>query len=165
LSSYNSGKLHGSWIDADQDADDIRAKIAEMLKESPEPDAEEWAIHDSENFGGLHLSEWEDIDQLAELVELIEEHGEIFSKLVDHVGGMEFLEHAKTLMDEEYAGVHDSLEDFAHDLLDDTVQIESMSESLRSYFDYEKYGRDMELGGDVFTIDGKNGQVHVFWNR
>lgn len=46
LAAYNSGKLHGRWIDADQDADDIRREVAEMLKASPEPNAEEWAIHD-----------------------------------------------------------------------------------------------------------------------
>jgi len=44
LAAYNSGRLHGRWIDAAQDAEDIKAQIAEMLKESPEPGAEEWAI-------------------------------------------------------------------------------------------------------------------------
>lgn len=32
LAAYNNGILHGRWIDADQDADEIRAGIAEMLK-------------------------------------------------------------------------------------------------------------------------------------
>ena len=165
LAAYNNGKLHGRWIDADQDGDDIRAEIAEMLKASPEPHAEEWAIHDFENFGGVRLSEWEAIEKLAELAELIVEHGDIIAKLVDHVGGLQYLEHAKQLMEEEYAGAHDSLEDFAYEFLEDTGQLESVPENLRPYFDYEKFARDLELGGDVFTIDGSNGQVHVFWNR
>ncbi len=46
LSAYNAGTLHGSWIDANQDAEDIHEEIQEMLSESPEPVAEEWAIHD-----------------------------------------------------------------------------------------------------------------------
>lgn len=162
LAAYNNGKLHGRWIDADQGADHIRAEIAEMLKASPEADAEEWAIHDFENFGGLRLSEGEDIGQLAELAELIAEHGDVFAKLVDHVGG---LEHARQLMQEEYAGAHDSLEDFAYEFLEDTGQLESLPENLRPYFDCERFGRDLELGGDLFTIDGNNGNVHVFWNR
>lgn len=37
LASYNAGKLHGTWIDADQDADAIQAEIATMLRESPCP--------------------------------------------------------------------------------------------------------------------------------
>jgi antirestriction protein len=165
LASYNNGELHGTWIDADQDADHIRAEIAAMLKDSPVPDAEEWAIHDSEGFGGLRLSEGEDIEKLAELAELTVEHGDVFAKLVDHVGGLQYLEHAKQLMEDEYAGAHDSLEDFAYELLEDTGQLESVPENLRQYFDYEKFARDLEFGGDVFTIDGENRQVHVFWNR
>lgn len=165
LAAYNNGKLHGTWINADQDADDIRAGIADMLKASPETNAEEWAIHDFEGFGGLRLSEGEDIEQLVELAELITEHGDVSAKLVDHVGGLQYLEHAKTLMEDEYAGAHDSLEDFAYEFLEDTGQLESVPDNLRPYFDSEKFGRDLELGGDVFTIDGENGQVHVFWNR
>jgi antirestriction protein len=37
LASYNNGRLHGTWIDADQDADDIRAEIGALLKASPYP--------------------------------------------------------------------------------------------------------------------------------
>jgi len=47
LSDYNAGRLHGAWIDATQDADEIEAEVQEMLAASPEPIAEEWAIHDS----------------------------------------------------------------------------------------------------------------------
>ena len=53
LADYNSGRLRGRWIDADQPAEAIREQIVEMLAESNEPIAEEWAIHDYENFGDL----------------------------------------------------------------------------------------------------------------
>ena len=43
---WRLSSLHGSWIDANQDADDIHEEIQEMLTESPEPVAEEWSIHD-----------------------------------------------------------------------------------------------------------------------
>ena len=56
LSSYNAGRLHGRWIDCDQTAEEIREEIRLMLEESPEPWAEEWAIHDYEGFGGLRAS-------------------------------------------------------------------------------------------------------------
>jgi antirestriction protein len=35
LSAYNNGHLHGRWIDADRDADDIRKDIKSMLSQSP----------------------------------------------------------------------------------------------------------------------------------
>ena len=43
LADYNAGRLHGRWIDADQPIEVIREEIAEMLTESKEPIAEEWA--------------------------------------------------------------------------------------------------------------------------
>ena len=42
LAAYNAGKLRGTWIDATQDADDIKAEIEEMLRGSPEAIAESW---------------------------------------------------------------------------------------------------------------------------
>jgi len=57
LAAYNGGTLHGEWIDADQSADDIGEAIKQMLSRSPEPCAEEWAIHDHENFQGIELGE------------------------------------------------------------------------------------------------------------
>lgn len=37
LASYNNGRLHGAWIDASAEADDMRADIATMLRASPFP--------------------------------------------------------------------------------------------------------------------------------
>ncbi|MCG8381189.1 MAG: antirestriction protein ArdA [Gammaproteobacteria bacterium] len=31
--------------------------------------------------------------------------------------------------------------------------------------DYEKMGRDLELGGDIFTIETGYREVHIFWNH
>jgi len=36
---------------------------------------------------------------------------------------------------------------------------------LQFYIDYEKMGRDMELSGDVFTIETAHDEVHVFWSH
>ena len=55
LAAYNSGKLHGVWIDATEDLEDIQTQVQEMLKKSPEPFTEEYAIHDYEYFGSHRL--------------------------------------------------------------------------------------------------------------
>lgn len=44
LAAYNSGMLHGEWIDADQSADELHEGVQRMLKASSQPGAEEWAI-------------------------------------------------------------------------------------------------------------------------
>ena len=53
LAAYNSGILHGEWIDIEDDIDETWAHINAMLKASPVADAEEWAIHDYEGFGDV----------------------------------------------------------------------------------------------------------------
>jgi len=53
LAAYNNGYLHGEWIDATQELSDIYDQVNAMLKASPvEEEAEEYAIHDYEGFGG-----------------------------------------------------------------------------------------------------------------
>ncbi len=164
LAAYNNGKLHGTWIDADQDADTIREAIAEMLKTSPEPGAGEWAIHDHEGFSGYPISEMESIDDVARIAELIGEHGAIFGELLAHKGGAEYLDSAEETMRDGYGGEWDSLEDYAANVAEDTGALENVPESLRCYIDFAAWGRDMEYGGDIFTIE-TGGKVHVFDNN
>ena len=87
LAAYNNGYLHGTWIDADQDADQIRDEIAAMLARSPVEDAEEYAIHDYEGFEGVSISEYAGIDSVARMAAFIAEHGALGAGLLGHFGG------------------------------------------------------------------------------
>ena len=53
LASYNAGRLSGKWITPADTEEKLQAQIDAILKASPEPDAEEWAIHDYDNFPNL----------------------------------------------------------------------------------------------------------------
>lgn len=158
LAAYNNGILHGRWIDAERDADDIRADIRAMLVASPIADAEEWAIHDHEGFEGADVPEYMGIDEVAELAAFIGEHGTLGGQLVAHFGD---LNEARQAIEDSYAGEYRSLADFAEELTEDTVQI---PESLRFYIDYELMARDMAIS-DVFTVQTGFEQVHVFWSH
>lgn len=125
------------------------------------PSAEEWAIHDSEGFGDA-LKEHQDVETIAEIAELIQEHGDLFARVLSNFGGD--VEEAKDAITENYAGVHRNLEDFAAGMLEETGAFVGASETLKRYFDYESYARDLKLGGDVWTIEMHDG-VHVFWNH
>lgn len=159
LAAYNNGRLHGRWIDADQEPDAIQDDINTMLAASPEPGAEEWAWHDYEGFEGARIEEYSSIETIAALAGFIAEHGPLGGKLLEHFGGD--LEDARAAF-ETYAGVHQSLADFAQELTEDSTDI---PESLRFYIDYEIMAHDMELSGDVFTIELGFEDVHVFWSR
>ena len=164
LASYNNGKLHGAWIDLDgcPTKEDLMIEILGMLDASPEPHAEEWAIHDSEGFGDWRHGEHPDLSDLVALARLADEHGPIAVELMSHHCGD--IGEVREALEEHYAGTGDSVESWCEQFLDDTGQLNGMPESLRLYFDYEKYARDLDLSGDIYTIEC-DGEVHVFWNH
>jgi antirestriction protein len=166
LSDYNAGNLHGRWIDADQPASVIHEQITRMLGESAELGAEEWAIHDYENFGGLRLSEFEDIETVAEMARLIQEHGPVFAKLAEYFGGTSGVKEARESLEERYHGEFDTVEDYAAQLVEDCYSdaLKQLPEFIRFHIDYEGIAHDMEVGSDIFTIE-QDGKVHVFSTR
>ena len=150
-------------IDASQPAETIREEIAEMLAGSSEMNAEEWAIHDYEDFGDLRLSEFEDIDRIAETAFLMTEYGPIFASLLAYLGGTSCLDDARRHMDDGYRGEYDSLADYVEQFVEDCYAdvIKDLPDFIRYHIDYEGIARDMELNGEVFTLVC-GGKVHVF---
>lgn len=157
LASYNRGTLHGEWIDA-TDTDEINESIQEMLENSPSPGAEEWAIHDFDNFGNLRLSEHEDIDRVAEIGALIEEHGAAFAAHADNVG----IDHAtEENFQDAYCGEWDSEKAYAENLFDE-LYAHDLPDHIAPYIDYEAFARDLFIG-DYSSVESKPG-VYVFCN-
>lgn len=160
LAAYNNGRLHGVWINALDELDDIQKQVSEMLAKSPEGFAEEYAIHDYEGFGGYCLGEYEGLEAAHEIACFIEEHSAIAGELLNQFGGD--LEEAQKAAEENYCGCYSSLADYAEEVIGD---ISNIPDHLACYIDYERMGRDMELGGDVYTIEMGYQEVHVFWNN
>jgi len=148
LASYNNGILHGAWIDACQDEEAVREEISAMLKASPIPGAEEYAIHDYEGFEGARIEEYQGIESVAEIAAFIGEHGALGGKLLEYFGD---LDDARTAMEEDYSGEYSSL-------------ATKISENLQYYIDYERMGRDLEIN-DVLAVETGFEEVHIFWRR
>ena len=157
LASYNAGILHGQWIDT-ADADEMREAIQEMLGRSPCPGAEEYAIHDYEGFGSIRLSEWEDIDRVAELGQLIAEHGAAFAAYAGHIGADYAT--AESFQD-AYCGEWDSQRAYAENLFDE-LYAHDLPEHIAPYIDYEAFARDLFIN-DKYSVESGSG-VYVFRN-
>ena len=157
LASYNAGILHGVWADA-TDEDALREAVAAMLAESPIEGAEEFAIHDHEGFGSWGPDEYEGLAEVAGKGAFIAEHGQLGAELLAHFSGR--LDEAEAAF-EEYAGEWPDLGHFAEDLTEQSGV--AIPDSVRLYVDYDAMGRDLELGGDVFTVRTSFDAVHVFW--
>lgn len=155
LASYNNGILHGIWIDARQDIDNIQDDINYMLSYSHQEVAEEYAIHDYAGFCGLHLSEYESLEKVSELAQILEEHGDAYVAYANNVG----LAYATIEgFEESYRGEWESELDFATERFDETMEV---PEHLVRYIDYEQYAYELFMDGfSSHSING--GGVYVF---
>jgi antirestriction protein len=159
LAAYNSGVLHGAWIEV-EDEGAVWAAIAAMLKASPVAMAEEFAIHDHEGFGGVEIGEFASVGRVVQIATFLRTRGRVGALVLEEVGGD--LEAASAALDDQYRGVFSSLADCFQELAEETTVI---PESLRLYIDYEAMARDARLNGEVFTVETAPDAVHVFWTR
>jgi antirestriction protein len=166
LSDYNAGDLHGAWVSADQEPEEIWEGINEVLGSSRQPRAEEWAVFDYEGFGPMRLSEYEGVEQLSRLGRGIGAHGEAFAVFADLVGpgDDELLQY----FEDSFLGHFESAVAYAEDYLED-VGIErtldqAVPGSLRPYvrIDTEALVRDMEIEGSLIVADDPGGGVFLF---
>jgi len=160
LAAYNGGRLHGAWIEVEDDADAVREAIAAMLKASPEPLAEEWAIHDYEGFGGVEIAEYAGVDRVVAIAAFLRERGRLAALVLEHFSGD--LDRAQAALDEDYRGLFASLADCMEATCEDLPDV---PEALRRYIDWEAMARDAEINGELFAIETACNEVHVFWTR
>ena len=165
LADYNAGVLHGVWIDATADLDEINDRVERMLAAShTTPRAEEYAIHDFEGFGAYRPDEHDSLGWLQAIAAGMAEHGPAFAAWAaqcDH--DPERL----AQFDDAYLGTYDSATDYAEQLADDIglqrMIDEHIPESLTIYvtIDIDALARDLELGGDITTVQHEQG-VWIF---
>jgi antirestriction protein len=159
LASYNNSILHGVWIElSGKTEEEVWEEIQSMLAACPEF-GEEHAIHDFEGFGEIRISEHASISSVVRIAELLETHGEAFAVAYKN---FEDVDQAEEAVKVNYQGCHKSLSEWAEDFAAETGLLSSVPEILRGYFDFERYARETEVGGTIWSANGSEG-VHVFW--
>lgn len=156
LSAYNNSILHGVWIEDLLDIDALEQQVADMLEQSPLENAEEYAIHDYEGFGGLSLSEFISLRRINKIALFLKEHSELGDTLLNYCNGE--LDEANRLLDECYLGTYDSVEDYAQAFGEECFVID---DALQHYIDWKSFSRDMILSGDIHVLEKQN-KVLIF---
>jgi antirestriction protein len=162
LSAYNNGHLHGLYIDATQEPDEIQDDINWMLSWSPMADVEaceEWAIHDYENWGGINTNESEDIDKLASLAAILKKHGKAFAVYYNYYGNDVTAEN----FEEYYLGEYESEEDFVQEQWNEQGKLKELEKLgiLQCYIDWKAIANDWFID-DYLSIEERYQEVHVF---
>lgn len=149
---YNSGNLFGAWLALDDYSD------KEAFFEAAH------RLHKGETDPELMFQDWEGIPASmvsecsvsASLWEIMDETNQ--EAVVAYLSI--FGEWDAEDFQERYRGEWSSWADMAEELLEETGQLEAIPESLRNYFDFEAYARDIRLNGDMTEDNG-----HYFWNH
>lgn len=166
LAAYNNGELHGDWVDAAVEGEELVRSAQEILSRSPEPDAEEWAIFDFDEFGNYRVEQYDPLEHVARIARGIREHGHAFAAWAELHDGDE------TMLDgfeDSFLGEYESLEAWGREVLDELnldgfLRMGAIPEAIRPYLhiDYEGWARDAELGGDVYIEQAPGGGIYVF---
>lgn len=168
LAAYNSGDLHGKWVDA-SDLDELERGRVEVIRTSPVwkrgEHAEEHAVMDYDGFGDLPaaLGEWPDFKTLAATAQGIEQNGAAFIAYIETCEPTLDADIADGFED-AYRGEWDSERDYAEEEIGELgfAGVEQIPDSLLSYLDMEKIVRDIFRHGTLRSHDNPDGGVYVF---
>lgn len=160
LAAYNNGLLHGEWINADQSTDELHEAVARMLAASPEPGAEEWAIHDCEGFGALRLSEWESFERVSAIAAGIAKHGDAFSAWLSYDESQDATD--MQAFEDAYRGEWDSLRAYAENFADDIGLYDAAEKSGSHYVtvDIDALERDLDI--ELYSVRSDHHTVYIF---
>ena len=166
LSDYVAGRLHGKWIDLSEcfyDPDCVNDEIQEMLKQSKEMIAEEFAIHDYDNFPSnivYKLGEYPSLERVCEIAEMLDNNGDMIQALMECTGDLSYLDNAE----DHYIGAFDSLsdvkwfifEEIAFNNLDNDIK-----DQISSYIDLDHlYHEWVEIG--TMSCEYVDGTYYLF---
>ncbi|MCS3434321.1 antirestriction protein ArdA [Klebsiella sp. BIGb0407] len=143
---YNDGSIFGEWLDLTVfDGRNDFYKACQVLH-SDELDAE-FMFQDWEGIPSQFVSEsavnWDFIDAYKRAEE---EHSEAaFIAWAEYTGRCDYDE-----FEDAYRGEAKNEEEYVLGMIDDSGMLDDVPESLRMYFDYGAYARDLFCGSYVF---------------
>ena len=134
--------------------DDVESHGEEYLEECNDSgdDDDDWSLDETiivdfdDDYGDPH--DFNDLDEYAEFVEQVENHGESFKLRYDDIGDSNY--------SEQYVGCYDSAEDYAQSYYEDNYDIPDF---IKNHIDWDSVASELLM--DYSTYDGDDG-VHIF---
>lgn len=173
LGKYNEGELCGKWIELPIEEKDLN-KAFDEIKVSHEDEEgneikyydavgnpyEEYFFSDFEtDIKGLNIEEFSHIEDLNEFInqleDLTDEEELVLSGLLTEGGYSVEEAIAIVIYQQNYNVFYDcfNMADVAEQVVEQCGYLDEMPEHLRNYFDYEAFGRDLEIEGNYIYCD------------
>jgi antirestriction protein len=165
LADYHAGRWHGAWIDAAQQPADLFDDIQAMLGESPESEAQEWAICAFEGFEPVSMATDDSLELVQEVAGGIAAYGEPFAVYVQEIAARE-----RSLLPafpDVYQGKWESLRAYVEVVAVATRQAAEeagLVDELRYWLDVDldELTAEVAAEGYVVTAEASDGGVYVF---
>ncbi len=152
LKKYNEGALVGEWVSLPHEG------LEEVLEKISNSGKDELFISDYEtDINGLKVAEYEDILQLNEIAEEINNLSD--DEVIALQAYLEQYNDIEQALEEVRQGNYtiyydcDDMSDVAYQVVNDCGLFDGVPEALKGYFDYEAYGRDIDINGTFIQID------------
>lgn len=152
LKEYNNGKIIGEWVSLPHEG------LEEVLNKISNNGNDELFISDYEtDISNLKISEYDDILQLNEIAEEIDNLSD--DEVIALQAYLEQYNDIEQALEEVRQGNYtiyydcDDMSDVAYQVVNESGLLDGVPEEVKIYFDYEAYGRDMEINGTFIQID------------
>lgn len=152
LKKYNEGALVGEWVELPHE--DIESVINQISNNNKDG----LFISDFEtDVQGLEVGEYDDIEILNDITEQIDDlsDGELIAFQAYLLNSSSLNEALEKATDGNYTIYEncDNMEDVVYQVVNDCGLLDGVPEEVRMYFDYEAYGRDMDINRTFIQID------------
>lgn len=152
LSKYNEGALVGEWVNL------LCEGLEEVLDKISNNGKDELFISDYEtDISNLKISEYDDILQLNEIAEEIDNLSD--DEVIALQAYLEQYNDIEQALEEVRQGNYriyydcDNMEDVAYQVVNDCGLLDGVPEEVKRYFDYEAYGRDIDIERTFIQVD------------
>lgn len=152
LRKYNNGKIIGEWISLPCEG------LEEVLNKISNNGNDELFISDYEtDISNLKISEYDDILQLNEIAEEIDNLSD--DEVIALQAYLEQYNDIEQALEEVRQGNYtiyydcDDMSDVAYQVVNESGLLDGVPEEVKIYFDYEAYGRDMDINRTFIQID------------
>lgn len=156
LGKYNEGYLIGEWVKLPVSQEEL-TKVMDRIGINEE--YEEYFITDYEcDVEGVEVGEYSNLDELNEIAEQVEDLDEYGQKAIQAMllDGYKFAEALEKVNNGDYMVYSDcdDMSDVACQMVEESGMLSGVSDNIARYFDYEAYGRDLDIEGKFYNIDG-----------
>lgn len=152
LKKYNEGALVGEWVDLP--CEDIESVINKISNDG----ADELFITDYESeLEGLEVGEYDDIETLDSIMQEVDNltDSKFLAFQAYLLNGSSLDEALEEVRQGNYTIYYDcdDMSDVAYQVVNVSGLLDGVPEQVKMYFDYEAYGRDIDIEGTFIQID------------